>query len=86
MAEFSTQYCEISEIGFHGDFDVYKEWDNLQVGYHIPIICEGFGFNAIGKLEESPDKVMVHFWDYEKEEGRWVDFNQILLRASITGQ
>jgi len=77
MAEFSKQYCETHDMGFDGDFDIYEEWIALVPGFIRPGICEGYGFDAIGKLEECPDKVMVHFWNFDTEEGEWVDFETI---------
>ena len=51
MAEFSKQYCQLNDMGFDGDFDVYEEWSKLKPGYSVAYICEGFGFSMIGKKE-----------------------------------
>lgn len=81
MAEFSKQYCEINDMGFDGDFDVYEEWSKLQPGYAVSYICEGFGFNAIGK-KETGDEVMVFMDDYDNpEKGRWINFDEMCLKA-----
>jgi len=74
MAEFSKQYCETTDMGFDGDFDVYEEWSKLKPGYAVNYICEGFGFTMIGK-EESGDRVMVLVGD------KWVDFDEMFLKA-----
>jgi len=72
MAEFSTQYCKIKDMGFDGDFDVYEEWSKLEPNSAIPYICEGFGFMGIGK-EEGNDKVWVYL------ENKWVDFDDLVI-------
>ena len=74
MAEFSKQYCKIEDMGFDGDFDVYEEWSQLQPDTATVIICEGFGFSAIGRKQEN-DTVWVL-----KEDG-WVDFDEMCLKA-----
>jgi hypothetical protein len=79
MADFSKQYCELHDMGFDGDFDVYEEFNKLEVGNFIPIICEGFGFVAIGKTKEEPNTVQVYFRDdFDSESGTWVDFEEVL--------
>ena len=81
MAEFSKQYCEINDMGFDGDFDIYEEWSKIQPGYAVSYICEGFGFNAIGK-KETGDEVMVFMDDYDNpEKGRWINFDEMYLKA-----
>lgn len=74
MAEFSKQYCEIEDMGFNGDFDVYEEWAKLKPGYAVSYICEGFGFSMIAK-EENNDTVWVYL------ENKWVDFDEMVLKA-----
>jgi hypothetical protein len=74
MAEFSKQYCETTDMGFDGDFDVYEEWSKLKPGYTVNYICEGFGFNMIGK-EESGDRVMVYKND------SWHNFDDMVINA-----
>ena len=74
MAEFSKQYCEISDIGFDGDFDVYEEWAKLKPDHGVAFICEGFGFSAIGK-KETGDEVIV--WMDSKS--KWVDFDDLVI-------
>ena len=81
MAEFSKQYCEITDMGFDGDFDVYEEWAKLQPGYAVAYICEGFGFSMIGK-KESGDEVIVYMNDWDNpEKSKWVDFDEMILKA-----
>lgn len=52
MAEFSKQYCELYETEMEPDFDILQMANQVQPDHYIPIICEGFGFLAIGKNEE----------------------------------
>ena len=79
MAEFSKQYCELHDMGSNGDFDVYEEFGKLEVGNYVPIICEGFGFVAIGKFEDDPETAKVYFRDdFDNESGTWVDFYEVL--------
>lgn len=74
MAEFSKQYCEITDMGFDGDFDVYEEWSKLKPGYAVSYICEGFGFIAIGR-QETNDQVWV------LDGNKWADFDEMVLKA-----
>ena len=52
MAEFSKQYCEAHDPEMSWDFDIDQMAKQVQPEHYIPIICEGFGFVAIGKNEE----------------------------------
>jgi len=81
MAEFSKQYCKVTNMGFDGDFDVYEEWSKLKPGYAVAYICEGFGFSMIGK-KESGDDVFVYVNDYNNpENSKWVNFDDLVLKA-----
>lgn len=52
MAEFSKQYCEQHMPDFPHDFDIEEIAKDLPNDHYTPIICEGFGFIAIGKNDE----------------------------------
>lgn len=81
MAEFCKQYCQLNDMGFDGDFDVYEEWSKLTPGFAVAYICEGFGFSMIGK-KESGDEVIVYMNDYDNpEKSKWVDFDEMCLKA-----
>jgi hypothetical protein len=80
MAEFSKQYCQLNDMGFDGDFDVYEEWAKLKPGFTVAYICEGFGFLAIGK-RESGDSVLVFMDNYDEHGGKWIDFDEMVLAA-----
>jgi hypothetical protein len=75
MAEFSKQYCQLHDMGFDGDFDVYEEWSKLEPNYGVPFICEGFGFTMIAR-KENDDKVWVLFED------EFTDFDEILNKQN----
>lgn len=49
MADFSKQYCEKHDSEMPSDFDILEIADGLQNEYYTSMICEGFGFIAIGK-------------------------------------
>lgn len=81
MAEFCKQYCQLNDMGFDGDFDVYEEWSKLTPGFAVAYICEGFGFSMIGK-KESGDEVIVYMNDWDNpEKSKWVDFDEMCLKA-----
>jgi hypothetical protein len=79
MADFSKQWCEINDPEMPWDFDVIEEWNNLEIGYVKPMICEGFGFIAVGKLEEDPMNPKVFFRDdYDAEGGYWMNLFEVM--------
>jgi len=49
MADFSKQWCDINDPQMPFDFDIEEVANNLEPNYYTPMICEGFGFIAIGK-------------------------------------
>lgn len=59
MAEFSKQYCERKLTDLPGDFDILEIADTITDGHYVHMICEGYGFFAIGKDEEG--KVLLAF-------------------------
>jgi len=52
MADFSKQWCEINDPEKTPDFDIDEIAKDLEPGYYASVICEGFGFLAIGKTGE----------------------------------
>jgi hypothetical protein len=50
MADFSKQWCEINDPEMLWDFDILEEAHKLKPDYYVSIICEGFGFDAIGNV------------------------------------
>jgi hypothetical protein len=59
MADFSKQYCELHDMGFDGDFDIMEEYHKLTPGNYVPYICEGYGFIAIGKFDDTDESCML---------------------------
>ena len=51
MADFSKQWCELNDPEMPSDFDILEEANKLEPNNYIPMICEGYGFIAIGKDE-----------------------------------
>ena len=51
MAELSKQYIQgyMPEEGYNWDFDIEEEFDKLQPGEFVSVICEGFGFCGLQK-------------------------------------
>jgi hypothetical protein len=80
MAEFSKQWVEINDPEYGWDFDIEEISNQLKPNYYIPIICEGFGFIAIGKDNE--DKIMLAMptGEFETDEDGQI-FDQITWQA-----
>jgi len=75
MAEFSKQYDELIGLGFH-DFNIEEIFNSLENDHYISTICEGFGFDAIGKFN---DKCMLHFSKYDQDfPEQWIAFDKYL--------
>lgn len=53
MAEFSKEYIEQQEWDMTPDFSIHLEFKKLKEGGMKPIICEGFGFKAIIKEDNT---------------------------------
>jgi hypothetical protein len=79
MAEFSKQYCEANNMG-KGDFDIMEEWIALAPGYVTMQICEGYGFTAIGKLEDDLTQPWLYMPDPfdDNEDGHWYTLEEIM--------
>ena len=73
MAEFSKQYCETHDMGTKGDFDILEEWNKLQPGYCVALICEGYGFTNICKSENG-EECLLYFSDDEEYGSHWVNY------------
>lgn len=50
MAEFSKEYIEKEGWGITHDFCVSDEFKKLKEGEAINVICEGFGFTRIHRI------------------------------------
>jgi len=64
MAEFSKQYIENFNMDWGYDFDIIEEFNKLKDNTYIPMICEGYGFVGIGKLNNSSEPSLL--FDYEQ--------------------
>ena len=53
MAEYSKQYVENYMPEWEWDFDIEEEFDKLQPGEFVSVICEGFGFCGLQKNLDS---------------------------------
>jgi hypothetical protein len=51
MAEFCKQWAEINDPEGGWDFDIEEVSNQLDTNHYVPMICEGFGFIAIGRDE-----------------------------------
>jgi hypothetical protein len=57
MADFSKQWCELNDPEMSWDFDIVEEGNKLKPNSYTSVICEGFGFIAIGKGDH--DEIIV---------------------------
>jgi hypothetical protein len=81
MADFSKQYCEIYDHGFPWDFDIEEIADELDFGFMNHIICEGFGFDAIGKKESG--EIILRFTDWETNTKSWIGYNDYINKEKL---
>ena len=68
MAEFSKQWAEINDPEFPGDFDINEIAEGLDPNHYTPMICEGFGFIAIGKDASGNIMLAMPTGKYEEDE------------------
>ena len=78
MSEFSKQYCETHDMGCDGDFDILDEWNRLQPGYCVALICEGYGFTNICKTEDGQE-CLLYFPDGDEYGTHWVNYFKLDL-------
>jgi hypothetical protein len=81
MADFSKQYCEIYDHGFPWDFDIEEIANELDSGFMNNIICEGFGFDAIGKKESG--EIVLRFTDWETKTKSWISYNDYINKEKL---
>jgi hypothetical protein len=53
MADFSKQWCDINDSDMPSDFDIDEIFSKLKTNTYENWICEGFGFVAIGNMDDS---------------------------------
>jgi hypothetical protein len=81
MAEFSKQWCQINDTEMNADFDILEIADTLQQDEYVPMICEGFGFIAIGKSLDNEIMLAIPvppMPDDEEEFIQWTPYNEII--------
>lgn len=77
MAEFSKQYCEKNDFDFSHDFDINEVADGLTNGHYTSIICEGYGFIAIGKDDTGKIILAMPVGEYSDDEGSPVEWKEL---------
>lgn len=76
MAEFSKQWCEKFDPKRIWDFDIEEiANNNLQPEQYVPMICEGYGFIAIGKDEYNG--IHLAFKDSKTDNINWVEYDRL---------
>jgi len=80
MAEFSKQWAEINDPEFPGDFDINEIADGLDPNHYTPMICEGFGFIAIGKDANGNIMLAMPTGKYEEDENGQI-YDDIVWQA-----
>lgn len=77
MAEFSKQWTELHDPEMPYDFDIEEVANNnLKNGEYTPMICEGFGFHAIGKNDSG--NTILAFENQEAGLVKWVDYEEYM--------
>lgn len=81
MADYSKQYIDkYDQGGMKPDFDIIEEAKLLKPDTYIPIICEGFGFIAIGKSSDGRTMLAMPqpYKEGEEEAFMWKDYEEII--------
>lgn len=77
MAEFSKQYCEAHLPEWPWDFDLNEEFQKLEPGEYMPLICEGYGFCGIG-IRPDTQEHLVFFYNFKSNEYETVPYDSLL--------
>jgi hypothetical protein len=78
MADFSKQWCELNDPEMPADFDIEEIAANMENDHYFPIICEGFGFVAIGKNNDG--KIILAFRDDNDQDYiKWQEYDTFML-------
>lgn len=85
MADFSKQWCDKNDPQIPFDFDIEEVANTLEPNHYTPIICEGFGFIAIGKdVNNNVMLAMPTGETYTDEQGQifddivWQSYNDLI--------
>ena len=77
MAEFSKQYIQLNDPEDScWDFDIDEETKKIAKGSYINIICEGFGFIAIGRTDE--DEISFCYRDWNTGDFIWRYYDEVI--------
>ena len=80
MAEFCKQWAEINDPEGGWDFDIEEVSNQLDPNHYVPMICEGFGFIAIGRDENYNVLLAIPTGEFETDEDGQT-FDQITWHA-----
>lgn len=79
MAEYSKQYCDLHfQEMLPGDFDIEEIAEGLSADHYTPIICEGFGFVAIGKTSNGEIILAFPKGNDPESEIEWKSYNELM--------
>lgn len=85
MADFSKQWCDKNDPQMPSNFDIEEIANTLEPNHYTPIICEGFGFIAIGKDIDSNIMLAMPTGHFEEDENGqiyddivWEPYNNII--------
>lgn len=82
MADFSKQWCEANDPEMRPDFDIHEIAQNLENEHYTSIICEGFGFIAIGKDKDGTILLAMPTGGEPDEDGNseveWKKYDEII--------
>lgn len=82
MAEFSKQYCELHDPEMPHDFDILEIAEGLNNEEYTEVICEGFGFLAIGKDDKGNVLLAMPTDKPETKEGTpcvWKNYEDVVV-------
>jgi hypothetical protein len=87
MAQYSKQWCELNNLDSAYQFDIEEIAKSLPNNSYQSIICDGFGFFAIGNSTEFG--TLLYFKNSiginspaDIDEGEWVRFSEMIETKS----
>jgi len=80
MAEFCKQWAEINDPEGGWDFCIEEVSNQLDPNHYVPMICEGFGFIAIGRDENYNVLLAIPTGEFETDEDGQT-FDQVTWQA-----
>ena len=80
MAEFCKQWAQINDPEGGWDFDFEEVSNQLDPNHYVPMICEGFGFIAIGRDENYNVLLAIPTGEFETDEDGQT-FDQVTWQA-----